>query len=177
MNVLVIILVILTPLICWRASVLVNDFFPTGRTPSITFNQFKAFYEVIPDRFYLHSDYVCVNTSTDCDFCLNKYYFKTNGDLRKYQRFLDKKEEIEMSSKKRNEDLEAKNALLEVVKLEIDRRYNMAKNEVESARLEQERILENLVKDYNENGIDLTTGIEDEIPKNKKGKKKHDNKE
>ena len=125
--------------------------------PCLTFEQFKSFYDISPDKFYLYTSGVEVRFKTE-HTCVNpegpgipiyypsyrdteSYYFKTNADLSKYERWRERKEKEE--TKKRHEEraYKAMEKLTNLIEGDINKKIEEINAQIESAAKTQKEIL------------------------------------
>lgn len=131
--------------------------------PCLTFEQFKSFYDISPDKFYLHTSGVEVTFKTE-HTCVNpegpgipiyypsyrdteSYYFKTNADLSKYERWRERKEKEEAKKRREERAYKSMEKLTNLMEEDINKKIEEINAQIESAAKAQEEILDRMKKE------------------------------
>lgn len=131
--------------------------------PCLTFEQFKSFYDISPDKFYLYTSGVEVTFKTE-HTCVNpegpgipiyypsyrdteSYYFKTNADLSKYERWRERKEKEEAKKRREERAYKSMEKLTNLMEEDINKKIEEINAQIESAAKAQEEILDRMKKE------------------------------
>lgn len=108
--------------------------------PCLSFEKFKAFYDVCPERFKLEDEYFCILTPCKYSiipFSSHPYFFKTNKDVRKYRKF--KTDLYILESQKHSARLLAD--FTDLMNEAINDKIKMIKQQLDDANKEQQKII------------------------------------
>lgn len=131
--------------------------------PCLTFEQFKSFYDISPNKFYLYTGSVEVTFKTEHS-CLNpdgpgapiyhpiyrdteSYYFKTNADLSRYERWRERKEKEETKKRREERAYKAMKKLTNLMQEDINKKIEEINAQIESAAKTQKEILDRMEKE------------------------------
>lgn len=118
--------------------------------PTITFESFKKFYSINPDRWILEDQYVICKIGdtkgsyyyglTFYDYKKQKCYFESSSDLRKYKKFQKKLEQDKLETAR----MKATSEMLGMVKKDIANMEDLAEQQKKQAMENFDSILKNL---------------------------------
>lgn len=115
--------------------------------PCITFKQFEIFYNLSPERFYFGEEGIYTEWKTSVSINHEIYYFKTEGDLIKYNKFIEETEEREEKLNNQRQAAIAKEKLIKIMQSDIDRKAKEAQKQIELTVSEQKEILQRMKKE------------------------------
>lgn len=98
---------------------------------TIDFESFKKFYNINPDRWELHDEYVCCATKIEYDMIWKSENFQFNYlDYQKYKKWLKNKQEYDKKLKHAKSTAE----MIAVVKQDIEKLEKMSDAEINKAK-------------------------------------------